>query len=134
MTDWGVPVARPVRALAPVPLTDRALADRLRQTLVAAGTYLLFVPAVALFVLTLVMIPLGLVLVGFGLANLVVPATERLAGLHRRLAGKLLDDEIPAGYAPPGPGFLGRPVRWLRDPARWRDVGLAGRGPRKKLP
>jgi len=31
---------------------------------------------------------------------------------------------IPSGYAgTEGRGFLGRPLVWLRDPSRWRDIG-----------
>jgi signal transduction histidine kinase len=54
-----------------------------------------------------------------------VPAAAALAGVHRRVSGALLDDEISTTYADTsGRGVLGRPVHWLRDPARWRDVAF----------
>lgn len=123
MTDWAV-MPSPIRSVAPAPVDERGLVDRLRWTAVGAADFLLFVPALVLFVLSILSVALGPIGIGLALANLVVPVTERLAALHRRLAGGLLDDEIPAEYAPTeGKGFLGRPLVWLRDPARWRDVG-----------
>ncbi len=115
----------PIRSVSPAPVDERRLLDRLRWTLVALATFLLFVPATVLFVLTLLAVVLGPLGVGFLLAHLVVPATERLAALHRRISGALLGAEIPADYAAmTGRGFLARPLVWLRDGHRWRDVGF----------
>jgi signal transduction histidine kinase len=123
MTDWAA-MPSPIRTVAPGPVDERGLVDRVRWSAVGLADFLLFVPAVVLFVLSLLSVALGPLGIGFALANLVVPATERLTALHRRIAGDLLDDTVPAAYASTeGDGFLARPLVWLRDPARWRDVG-----------
>ncbi len=115
----------PVRSVRPSPVDTAGLVERLRLTLVSAGQFLLFVPAVVLFVLTVVAVPTGGMAVGFVLAAVAVPATELLTGGHRRLAGGLLGVEVPSAYADTtGRGFLGRPLVWLRDPHRWRDVAF----------
>ncbi|WP_331272652.1 sensor histidine kinase [Motilibacter deserti] len=115
----------PITSVRPKPVDEAGLAERLRLTLVAAGLALLGVPALVLAVLTLVCVPLGAAGVGFGLAHLVVPLDERLTRLHRAVSGRLLGEDVPAAYAPTGgAGFLARPLRWLRDPARWRDVAF----------
>lgn len=116
MTDWPAMDAT---------VTVDALAERLRLTLLSAGYAVSFVPSLALTILTLLSLPLGLVGVGFVLALAVVPATAALTGVHRRLSGALLGEPIAARYARTGDGLpLARPVRWLRDPARWRDFGF----------
>jgi signal transduction histidine kinase len=127
MTDWAAmanPLLLPIRSVAPAPVDERGLIDRLRWSAAALVSFALFVPAVPLLVLTLLAVGLGPLGVGFALANLVVPPTERLLGLHRRIASGLLGTPVPPSYLPvDGRGFLGRPLVWLRDPARWRDVG-----------
>lgn len=127
MTDWSVmaePLA-PITSVRPQPVDGPALVERLRLTAVSAGTALLAVPALALAILTVLSIPLGVVVVGFAIALGVVPATEQVARLHRRISGGLLGEEIPADYAPTdGTNVATRPVRWLRDQARWRDFAL----------
>lgn len=129
MTDSVVmdpPVPR-ITSVAPTPVDEQHLVARLRLTTVAAANFLLGAPALILGVLSIVMVPLGVLVVGLGLANLVVPATERLTALHRRISGGLLGEEIPAGYAESSDRRRrGRPLVWLRDPARWRDVGFLG--------
>jgi signal transduction histidine kinase len=130
MTDWPAmsspeALLLPIRSVSPAPVDEQGLLDRLRWTGAAALQFLLFVPAVVLFVLSVLSVALGPLGIGLALANLVVPATAQLTALHRRLAGTLLDSDVPAGYAPTGSrGFLGRPLVWLRDPHRWRDFGF----------
>ena len=103
------------------------LVQRLRLTLVSAGLAVLGIPvALALAILSLLMLPLSLTAVGLLLPLGVVPALAALTGVHRRLAEALLDAPVPTGYAPTaGRGPLPRLAVWLRDPARWRDVGFA---------
>jgi signal transduction histidine kinase len=106
-------------------VTLDALAERLRLTLLSAGYAVSFVPSLALAILTLLCLPLGLVGVGFALALAVVPATGALTAAHRRVSGQVLGETIPARYASTQGTFaLAWPVRWLRDPARWRDFGF----------
>jgi len=70
-------------------------------------------------------VALGPIGVGVLLGHLVVPATEQLTTLHRRISGALLGEDIPAGYADTtGTNVVTRPVHWLTDKARWRDVGF----------
>ena len=129
MTDWPAMAGQPtfllpIRSVSPGPVDERGLADRLRWSVAGLVGFVLFAPALVLFVLSVLSVALGPLGVGLALSHLVVPATERLSGLHRRLAGSLLDDDVPAAYAGTGGrGFLGTPLVWLRDPARWRDVG-----------
>jgi signal transduction histidine kinase len=127
MTDLTAmsPLLLPIRSVGPAPVDERGLADRLRWTGAAAVSYLLFVPGVVLFVLWVLAIALGPLVIGLALANLVVPAAERLTALHRRLSGTLLDDTFAPAYASTeGLGLLGRPLVWFRDPARWRDFAF----------
>ncbi len=122
MDTWLAPIGR----VRPLPVDEPAIRERLRLTVVGVGLALLGLP-VALFlgILSILSVPLGLALVGFALAWAVVPATEELTRLHRRVSGALLDEEIPSGYAPTeGTNGITRPFVWLRDPARWRDVGF----------
>ena len=120
-----VEVLAPVGSLRPAPLDGAAAVERLRLTAVALGSALAGVPALVLAVLTVVSIPLGLVTVGAFLALAVVPATERLTALHRRVSGDLLGLRLTVSYADTtGTHPVTRPWRWLRDPARWRDVAL----------
>lgn len=95
-----------------VPLTGLALLEACLGLLVA-------IPLLVAHVLSVVFAPLGL---GLLLARVVVPATEAVAGLHRRLAGVVLGEPITAGYRPTSGGLLTAPGGWARDPARWRDL------------
>ena len=114
-----------IGSLRPVPVDGRALALRLRLTGVSAVQAVLAAPALALAILSILCVPLGLVTVGFALAFAVVPATAALTGVHRRISGALLGEEVTAAYADTtGTNLVTRPVRWLTDRARWRDVGF----------
>lgn len=125
MTDWAAMPLRTIDSIRPTPVDGAALVDRLRLTVVSLGYALLGAPALALAILSLLCLPLSLVLVGLALAFAVVPATAALAGVHRRLSGALLGTPIPASYADTGgTNLVTRPFRWLKDGARWRDVGF----------
>jgi signal transduction histidine kinase len=116
---------QPIRSVRAAPLDRDALVDRLRLTAVSLGYAALAAPALALGILTILAIPLGLVAVGFAIAAGVVPATAALASLHRRISGELLGEPIPAAYADTtGLNVVTRPMTWLTDRARWRDVGF----------
>ncbi|WP_296603532.1 histidine kinase [Nocardioides sp.] len=116
---------RRIGSLRPTPIDGDALVDRLRLTLLSAGYALLGAPALALGILTILCIPLGLVTVGFAVALAVVPATAALTAVHRRVSGALLGEQVTASYADTtGTNVVTRPMRWLRDKARWRDVGF----------
>jgi signal transduction histidine kinase len=128
VTDLGampLPLS-PITSVTPAPLDRASFEERLRLTGVSAVLALLGIPvALALGILTILAVPLGLALVGFVIALAVVPATQQLTALHRKVSGALLDEEITAGYADTaGVTPLLRPVHWLRDPARWRDVAF----------
>ena len=129
MTDWAAmssPLAQvsPIRSVSPRPVDERALVDRLRLSVVAAVDFILFVPALVLAIFTVLAVALSPLGIGVALAHVVVPLSERLTALHRRISGSLLDEEIPTDYATDGRGFLGRPAGWLADPRRWRDFGF----------
>jgi signal transduction histidine kinase len=112
----------PIESTRPTPIDAGGLRERLRLTVVAAGQALLAVPALPLAILSVLVFPLLVVGVGALLALGVVPATEQVSRLQRRLAGRLLDEEVPAGHAVPRrPGLFARLTTWLRDPVRWRD-------------
>ncbi len=120
----GIPAVS-LRTLRPVPVDGEALATRLRLTVVALLNALLMAPALALAIASVLCIPLGLITVGFALAWAVVPATGALTAVHRRVSAALLDEPILADYAATeGTNLVTRPVRWLTDGARWRDVGF----------
>lgn len=129
MTDCEpMPILAPVRPDQPLPITAEKLLDRLRMTLISAGYAVSFVPSLLLALLTILclcLIPaLGL---GIVLALPVVPAVAGLTALHREVSGQILDTRIEAGYRPSDHlPVLVRPVGWLRDPARWRDLGFLG--------
>lgn len=125
MTDWSAMLLRRIGSLRPTPVDGDALVERLRLTLLSAGYALLGAPALALGILTILCIPLGLVTAGFVVALAVVPATAALTALHRRVSGALLGEQVTASYADTtGTNVVTRPVRWLTDKARWRDVGF----------
>ena len=45
--------------------------------------------------------------------------------MHRRVSGALLGERITTEYADTtGTNLVTRPMRWLTDKARWRDVGF----------
>jgi signal transduction histidine kinase len=125
MTDWTAMPLRTIGSVRPTPVDGDALVDRLRLTAVSLGYALAMAPALALAILSILCIPLSLVLAGFAIAFLVVPATAALTRVHRRVSGELLGEPIPASYADTtGTNLITRPLRWLTDKARWRDVAF----------
>jgi len=125
MTDWATMLLQPIQSLRPRPVDGDALVDRLRLTVLSLGYALAMAPALALAILSILCVPLSLVLVGLALAFAVVPATAALTAVHRRVSGSLLGEEIPSGYADTaGTNLVTRPLRWVTDKARWRDVGF----------
>jgi signal transduction histidine kinase len=122
MGTWLAPIA----SVKPLPVDEPALRDRLRLTAMGVGLALLGLPvALVLGILSILAVPLTLALAGLAIAWAVVPATEWLAGMHRRVSGGLLDEEIPSGYVDTaGTNAFTLPFVWLRDPARWRDAGF----------
>ncbi len=116
----------PIEDLAPLtPVTRESVLERARLTLVSAGLGLLGIPvALVLAIFSVLAVPLALTVVGIAVALAVVPATAFLAAIHREVAGALLGEEVAAGYAATSARPLARPFVWLRDPARWRDVGF----------
>jgi signal transduction histidine kinase len=125
MTDSSSMVVRPLGSLPAWPVDARGLRERLRLTTMSIGYVVMSVPAWVLAILSILCVPLGLVIVGFLLAGLVVPATGAVTAAHRAMSGALLGQTIPTNYADTtGTNIITRPVRWLRDNARWRDVGF----------
>ncbi len=127
MTDFGTMTSwiAPIGSLSPKPVDGDTLVDRLRLTAVSLGYALAMAPALALAILSILCVPLGLVFVGFALAFAVVPATAWLTAGHRRVSGSLLGERITTEYADTtGTNLVTRPMRWLTDKARWRDVGF----------
>jgi len=125
MTDWELMPLTPIRSISPTPIDGAALADRLRLTGASLVYTVLAVPALALGILSILSVALGPLLIGVALANGVVPATAALTGLHRHLTGALLGTPVTAGYADTsGRNLATRPMLWLTDGARWRDVAF----------
>lgn len=116
----------PIRLGRPYAVTTDGIVDRLRLTLVSAGYAASFLPSLVLAILTVLCLALGPALgIGVLLAQLVFPATAGLTAAHRRISGRLLGEEIVADYASDrGTPVLVRPLRWMRDPARWRNFGF----------
>jgi signal transduction histidine kinase len=114
----------PISSVRPQePLARRALVERLRLTAVGAAYALLGIPvALVLAILSVLAVPLSLTVVGILVPLAVVPATRALAGLHRRMSSALIGEPITAAYAEAS--GVRAPSTWLRDPARWRDVGF----------
>jgi signal transduction histidine kinase len=104
--------------------TIAAVPGRLLLTGIAWLYMLLAIPVVALFVLEVVFIPLTLLTIGLFALQVVVPTVAGVAGLHRRLAEVVLGEPVPSPYrSNDGTGVLVRLNGWIRDPARWRDLG-----------
>ena len=104
---------------------DRAgVVTRLRLVPAAAAQMALAVPALVLAVLTIVGWATSPVLVGLAILAGAVPATGLVTDAYRSLAGRLLGEEIVADHEPTaGQPPLSVVVTWLRDPARWRELG-----------
>ena len=122
MSTWLAPIA----SLTPMPIDETGFRERLRLTALSLGLAAMGIPvALALAIGWILSVPLTLAVIGLALAWAVVPAAEVVTGLHRRVSGALLDEEILSGYADTtGANFLTRPLVWLRDPARWRDFAF----------
>jgi signal transduction histidine kinase len=111
-----------------LPVTRSGLFARLQSYWIAAVHVLCFGPALALLILVLVGWALSPIAVGLLLVHPTVPLIERLARLHRSIAGRALSREIIVVYLTPDPArsrwsrVWARPWVWLQDPARWRDV------------
>jgi len=125
VTDWGTMPLTRIRSLAPTPVDGAGLGERLRLTAVCLVWALLAAPALALAIGSILSAALGPLAVGMVLAHGVVPATAALTRLHRRVAGALLGSPVIADYADTtGRNLVTRPMRWLTDGARWRDVAF----------
>jgi signal transduction histidine kinase len=121
MSTW----LREIQSIQPAPFDRAALEERLRLTALSLLYALGAAPALVLFILTIISIPLTLVTAGLALAWLAVPATAALAAVHRRFSGSLLGEVLEPCYADSSSvNALVRPVHWLTDGARWRDVAF----------
>jgi signal transduction histidine kinase len=97
---------------------------RLALTGIAWLYMLLAIPVVALLCLEITFIPLTLLTVGLFALLAIVPMVAGVAAAHRRLAEVVLGEPVPASYRRhTRTGVLGRLSDWMRDPARWRDLG-----------
>ncbi|CUU60661.1 Signal transduction histidine kinase [Parafrankia irregularis] len=115
----------PIGNIRPGPADTPALRERVRLTVVALGYALSMAPALVLAILSVVTIALGPLTVGLVFALAVVPATAGVTAGHRWVTGGLLGQRLTATYADTSETtFLARPLRWLRDPARWRDFAF----------
>lgn len=112
-----------VQTLSLWPVDRSGINARARLVPVAAAQMALAIPAIVLVVLTIVGWATAPLAVGLVLLTAAVPGTRLVNDAHRRLAGRLLDEEIPASYRPTtGLPPLSVVWTWLRDPARWRDL------------
>ncbi len=109
----------------PAGLGEAGAVERLRLTVLSGGHALLGIPALVLALLMVGAFPALLSLTGFFVLWLVVPLAALLAGVHRKVAGRLLGETVVADYAetteknPFTTVFV-----WGRDPARWRDFAF----------
>lgn len=112
--------------LGPIAFTrDRAgLVERLRLTAVAAGHVAVMPIALVLVIFAVLAVPLALITVGLAIAWVVVPASAALVDVHRYVVSQMLATPIDSGYAPDADGLIARPLGWLRDAARRRDLGF----------
>lgn len=85
--------------------------------------YLLSGPAtMALFIVLTVGLGLIPVTVGIAMIALAIPANRWIADRHRAIAGRLLDQPVPAPYRPDRDGgWLTRLAGRAKDPQTWRD-------------
>jgi signal transduction histidine kinase len=122
MGTWLAPIA----SLRPAPVDEAGLRERLRLTGISLVFVLAGIPvALALAIGWVLAVGLGVVVAGLLIAWAVVPAAEALTGMHRRVSGALLGEEIESGYADTsGTNVVTRPFTWLRDPVRWRDFAF----------
>ena len=106
------------------PVDRSGVVTRLRLVPAAAAQMALAVPALVLAVLTIVGWATSPVLVGLAILAGVVPATGLVTDAYRSLAGRMLGEEIVGQHEPTaGQPPLSVVFTWLRDPARWRELG-----------
>lgn len=118
---WSLAVA----SAAPGAVDEAGFRTRLAVTALSVVEAVLAIPALVLWILSVLSIALAPLGVGIVLANLTVPATALLTGLHRRLAGLVLGEQIRPGYrSTAGRGPIGRTAVWFRDSARWREFAF----------
>lgn len=97
--------------------------DRLRLTGYAAAQLFLSIVMIVLLVLWIVGGVLVLVWVGLPILAGCLLATRWIANLHRTMAARTLDEEVPVPYRPlPASGFFARARVVLADPMTWRDL------------
>ncbi|WP_162599874.1 sensor histidine kinase [Nocardioides solisilvae] len=112
------PLAQPPRLGEP-----GAVTTRLEVWGLSLGYTLLAVPVLALSCLMATALSVAVVGVGLALLLLLVPLNQALAGVHRKLSGRMLGREIETPYLPvdEAGSWWGTLGAWSRDPARWRD-------------
>jgi signal transduction histidine kinase len=89
----------------------------------AALQVLLLVPTVLAFVLVAVGGVLAVVTVGIPILLAAVPALRWITGVHRRMAARALDHDVPADYLPTdGLPLMRRVQTWALDPMTWREL------------
>ncbi len=100
----------------------REPADRLAVTGYAALQVLLFVPVLAVFILTVVSGVLAVVWVGVLFLIGLLPVVRMLAEAHRTMAARTLGRPVPSLYLPLPDGPLARLRVRLSDMMTWRDL------------
>ena len=106
------------------PVDRSGVVTRLRLVPVAAAQMALAIPALVLAVLTIVGWATSPLLVGLVILAVAVPATGLLTDAYRSMAGRLLGEEVVGERAPTaGQPPLSVVFTWLRDQARWRELG-----------
>jgi signal transduction histidine kinase len=115
----------PLHAVPASRLDRTGVVERLRLTAVSTVLAAAGVPALMLAVLMVAAIPATLSLTGFLLLWLVVPLAALLAGAHRTVVARLLEEPVVARYADaPGRNPIILVFLWARDQARWRDFSF----------
>ncbi len=106
------------------PVDRSGVVLRLRLVPAAAAQMALAVPALVVAVLTVVGWATSPVVVGLVILAGAVPATGLVTDAYRALAGRMLGEQIVAEHVPTsGQPPLSVVLIWLRDPARWRELG-----------
>jgi signal transduction histidine kinase len=94
-----------------------------RLTAYAAAQMVLSLLALVVAILEAVALVLSVIVVGIPLLLVLTPVSRWLIGLHRRMAGSVLQVEVPATYLPTaGLGPVQRFATVARDPMTWRDL------------
>ena len=106
------------------PVDRSGAVTRLRLVPVAAAQMALAIPAIVLAVLTIVGWATSPLVVGLGILAVAVPATGLLTDAYRSMAARLLGEEVVGERASTaGQPPLSVVFTWLRDQARWRELG-----------